>query len=116
MQIKVLKIFFGLIIFASPVLFAQPGTYDPDKINKKATELYEKAVEKGQDGNYKEAIALLEKAVKIDSRYLEAYLSIAGLYGEMKNYDSAVLNYETAKNIDSAYFQEYNLPYSINLA
>src|SRR5256714_11856983 len=116
MQINLFKIVFGLILFTSSSLFAQPGSYDPDKVNKKATALYEQALEKAQDGNYRESITLLKNAVKIDSRYLEAYLSIAGMYGEMKNYDSAIIHYEIAKNIDSSFFQEYNLPYSINLA
>lgn len=95
---------------------AQPGSYDPEKVNKKALELYEKAMIAGQEGNYKEGIKILYNALKYDARYLEAYLSIAGLYGEMKQYDSAIANYEAAKAIDSVFFQDYNLPYSINLA
>ena len=96
--------------------FAQPGSYDPDKVSKKATELYEKALEQAQDGKYREGIDLLKRAIKIDKRYADAFLSIAGMYGEMKMYDSAIANYEGAKAIDSLYFQDYNLPYSINLA
>lgn len=95
---------------------AQPGSYNPDKVHKKALEQYEKAMMAGQDGNYREGIRILFNALKYDARYLEAYLSIAGLYGELKQYDSAIINYETAKAIDSLYFQDYNLPYSINLA
>jgi outer membrane protein OmpA-like peptidoglycan-associated protein/tetratricopeptide (TPR) repeat protein len=103
-------------LFTCFIAAAQPGSYDPEKVNKKSLEFYEKAMIAGQAGNYKEGINILYNAVKYDARYLEAYLSIAGLYGEMKQYDSAIANYEAAKAIDSLFFQDYNLPYSINLA
>ena len=105
-----------IFLFSTAHLFGQPGTYDPDKVNKKAIALYEKALEQAQESKFREAIEILNRAIKIDKRYADAFLSVAGLYGEMKNYDSAISNYETAKAIDSLYFQDYNLPYSINLA
>lgn len=86
------------------------------KINKKAVQLYSKALNAAQDGNFTEGIKLLENAVKIDPNYQEAYLSLAGMHGELKNYDAAILNYEIARSKDPDYFKEYNLPYSINLA
>jgi outer membrane protein OmpA-like peptidoglycan-associated protein/tetratricopeptide (TPR) repeat protein len=95
---------------------AQPGSYDPEKVHKKAADLYEKAFIAAKDGKYKDGIALLYNSLKYDARFADAYLSIAGMYGEMKQYDSAIINYEAAKAIDSLYFQDYNLPYSINLA
>lgn len=98
------------------VAAAQPGTYDPEKVNKKALEQYEKAMVAGQETKFREAISILYNALKYDAHYLEAYLSIAGLYGELKQYDSAIVNYEKAKAMDSLFFQDYNLPYSINLA
>ncbi|HKP31673.1 MAG TPA: OmpA family protein, partial [Chitinophagaceae bacterium] len=105
-----------ILLFSTAQLLGQPGTYDPEKVNKKAIELYEKAFEQAQNRKFREAIEILNRAVKIDKRYADAYLSIAGMYGEMKVYDSAISNYESAKAIDSLYFQDYNLPYSINLA
>ena len=68
------------------------------------------------DGNYNESIKTLQEAIKIEPRYLEAFLSIAGLYFEQKNYQGAIENYEKSKAIDSSWFKDYNLPYSINLA
>jgi outer membrane protein OmpA-like peptidoglycan-associated protein len=116
MQINLLKIIACIFLFASQAVYGQPGSYNPDKVNKKAMALYEQAIDKAQDEQYREAIALLNKATKTDPRYLEAYLSIAGIYSEMKKHDSAVINYDIAKAIDTSYFQEYNLPYSIDLA
>lgn len=101
------------ILFSSSV-FAQ--AYNPDKVNKKAIPIYQKAIEHLGYGEYKEAITTLEKCIAIDKNYVDAYLSLAGAYGELKNYKAAITNYEIAKEKDSAYFKVYNLPYSINLA
>lgn len=90
--------------------------YDPDKVSKKAAALYQQGINKATDGDYKEGIRILQDAVKADPRFLDAFLSIAGIYGEMKNYSQSIINYEKARAIDSLYFKDYNLPYSINLA
>jgi len=116
MQITIPKIIGCLLLFVSTGLIAQPPSYNPDKVGKKAMDLYEKAIEVAREENYRQAIAFLQKAITIDKRFEDAYLSLGGLYGQLKNYDSAVIYYESAKAIDSSYFQEYNLPYSINLA
>jgi len=90
--------------------------YDPDKVSKKAQALYKKAYKSAMSNNFKESINTLQEAVKIDPGFLEAWLSIAGIYSEEKNYQAAIDNYEKAKAIDSSWFKDYNLPYSINLA
>lgn len=92
------------------------GQYDLEKVNKKAGALYTKGLQQAQSGMFPEAIKTLGEAVKIDRNFLDAWLSIAGIYGELKNYNQAVENYEKAKTIDSNYFRDYSLPYSINLA
>jgi outer membrane protein OmpA-like peptidoglycan-associated protein len=105
-----------LSIFCLFVFQQIRAQYDPEKISKKATQLYSKAMQQAEDGDYKAGIATLQQAVHIDDRYEEAWLSIAGLYGELKDYQAAIDNYEKAKSIDSNFFMDYNLPYSINLA
>lgn len=90
--------------------------YDASKINKKAVEAYSKAIEKATDGDYNEAIELFKQAIQKDEKYLEAYLSLAGVYGQIKNYDQSICNYEKAFAIDSNFSALYKLPYSINLA
>lgn len=101
------------ILFSS-VCFSQ--TYNPDKVNKKAIPIYQKAIEQLGYGDYKQAITTLEKCLAIDKNYVDAYLSLAGAYGELKNYKAAITNYEIAKEKDSSYCKIYSLPYSINLA
>src|ERR1700739_4652780 len=90
--------------------------YNPDKVNKKAAQLYSKALELAQNDDFKGGIAALQQAVSIDRNFEEAFLSMAGMYGELKDYRNAIDNYEKAKAIDSVFFKDYNLPYSINLA
>jgi outer membrane protein OmpA-like peptidoglycan-associated protein/tetratricopeptide (TPR) repeat protein len=90
--------------------------YDPQKVNKKAAQLYSDAIEKAESGAYREAIRILDNAIAADKNFVDAYLSKAGLFGELKIYPSAIENYEKAFSMDSAYSHEYKLPYAINLA
>ncbi|MGZ3909710.1 MAG: OmpA family protein [Flavisolibacter sp.] len=101
---------FFLFSFGS---FAQ---YDLSRINKKAVEAYEKGIEKAQADNFPAAIALLQEAIQKDPRYIEAYLSLAGVYGQQKNYEQSTTYYEKAFALDSNYTSDFRLPYSINLA
>lgn len=110
-----MKYFCSIFIFILLSIGAS-AQYDPARVGRKAQALYQQALKKAEDGDFKEGIALLGKAVSIDPRYLDAYLSIAGIYGEMKNYQQAIDNYEKAFAIDSNYAKDYNLPYSIDLA
>lgn len=112
--IPMLLLFLSAILLTATNLNAQ--VYNPEKVNSKALKLYQKAMEQAEEGLFPEGIKSLQDAVKIDPAFADAWLSIAGMFGELKNYEQAVLNYEKAKAIDSSYFRDYNLPYSINLA
>lgn len=104
-------------LFAIFILsFTTSAQYDASKINKKAVDAYSKAIEKATDGDYNEAIDLFKQAIQKDEKYVEAYLSLAGVYGQIKNYDQSIQNYEKAFALDSNFSALYKLPYSINLA
>ncbi len=111
---KNLKALFVLILSAA--FFISHAQYDVSKINKKAVEAYNKAIEKAQDGKYKESVAALHEAIQKDPKYIDAYLSLAGVYGQLKDHQQSVTFYEKAFALDTAYTAEYKLPYSINLA
>ena len=109
----------------SPILFlfcqllianCLSAQYDPTKINKKAFSVYMQAMGKANDRDFKGAIDLLDQCVAIEPKYADAFLSLGGIYGQMKNYKTSTDNYEKAFAIDSNYTNEYKLPYSINLA
>lgn len=111
-----MKYFFLPILFfvGSTCLFAQSDI--ANTTNKKAAQAYESAMLQLRDGLIKDAIPLLGKAIEYDPKFVDAYLSLAGVYGELKNYAKSVEMYDKAKSFDSVYFKYYYLPYSINLA
>ncbi len=112
-----MKVILATIIFLtgfSIQIFAQG--YDPARVNKKAAILYDQALERAQNGNLPLAAGLLLQAINTDPKYVDAYLSLAGVYGELKNYKASVENYEKAFALDYDYTLEYKLSYSINLA
>ncbi len=90
--------------------------YDPEKVNKKAIVFYETAYQEATEGKYLASVAHLEDALKADPKYLDVYLSRAGIYANMKNYTASVTDFETAFLKDSVYSNTFLLPYSISLA
>lgn len=90
--------------------------YDPEKVDKKAGDIYAQAYQNGVDEKYTEAINNIKKAITIDPKFVDAYLTLAGIYANQKKYDSSVITFEKALNLDSVYAQPYLLPYSISLA
>lgn len=90
--------------------------YDPDKVNKKAGEVYAHAYEEAVDGNYAAAIQHINEALVIEPRFVDAYLSRAGIYANLKNYTASVNDFEKGWQLDSVYAKTYLLPYSISLA
>ena len=96
--------------------FAKAQWYDPEKVNKKAIVFYETAYQEAVEGKYVASVAHLADALKADPKYLDVYLSRAGIYANMKNYAASVADFETAFTKDSVYSNTYLLPYSISLA
>jgi len=105
------------LFFLCLISVAHAQNYNPDAVNKKAAETYAKAVDILQnDADIRNALPALNKAIEYDTKYVDAYLSLGGVYGELKEYNKSILNYEKAFAIDSLYSKFYLLPYSINLA
>jgi outer membrane protein OmpA-like peptidoglycan-associated protein/tetratricopeptide (TPR) repeat protein len=102
--------------FCLLALVPAKAQYDVSKVNKKAVAAYDRAMELAQDGDLGAAIPLLQEAIRLDGKYIEAYLSLAGVYGQMKDPAASVATYEKAFALDSNYTSDFRLPYSINLA
>ena len=77
--------------------------YVPEKVNKKALSLYEEALNRASDDKFNEGIIILLEAIRIDPKFVDGYLSLAGMYGELKKYAEAIEYYEKAIRIDSSY-------------
>jgi outer membrane protein OmpA-like peptidoglycan-associated protein/tetratricopeptide (TPR) repeat protein len=107
-------VFCFLFIALSVCSFSQE--YNIQKIDKKAVAFYEQAMERARDGSLANAAGLLIKAIDTDKNFVDAYLSLAGVYSQIKNYKSSIENYEKAFALDKDYTIEYKIPYSIALA
>ncbi|MEP7107666.1 MAG: OmpA family protein [Ferruginibacter sp.] len=90
--------------------------YDPGKVDQKAGDIYARAYEDAEDQKYEDAIAKIKKAIALEPRFVDAFLSRAGIYANLKKYDSSVTDFEKGFELDSVYSMTYLLPYSISLA
>lgn len=104
------------VLFIMMVNVVEAQWYDPQKVNKKAVVFYETAYQEAIDGKYAASVSHLADALKADPKYLDVYLSRAGIYASMKNYLASVTDFETAFSKDSLYSNTFLLPYSISLA
>jgi outer membrane protein OmpA-like peptidoglycan-associated protein/Tol biopolymer transport system component len=103
---------FFTILFAA----AHSQWYNPEKVSKKAGEIYGAAYEQATANNYRTAINLIAEALKYEPKFVDAYLSRAGMYANLKKYDSSVIDFEKAIGLDSVYTITYHQPYGISLA
>lgn len=109
------------VVFLLLLLSSFTGThaqgYNPDKINRKAVDWYNMALnELSTSNDRKKALQYLDAALAADSGYINAHLTKAGVYADIKDYASSVVEYNKARSMDTAYFFDMDLPYSISLA
>ncbi|RYZ16866.1 MAG: tetratricopeptide repeat protein, partial [Chitinophagaceae bacterium] len=90
--------------------------YDPSRINKKAQEAYDAALAAIDHEDMSKARDILQEAIRRDPGYLEAYVSLAGVYSQLKDRKQSIANYEKAFAIDTSYLTDIRLPYAIALA
>lgn len=110
------QFFFVLITFIGLSLASQAQWYNPEKVNKKAANYYSLAYELAQDAKFEEALANLEKALALDPKFVDVYLSRAGIHSLLHDYKKSVEDYEKGLSMDAEYSKTYLLPYSISLA
>ncbi|MEO6837215.1 MAG: OmpA family protein [Ginsengibacter sp.] len=106
-----------LLIILLPCFFQSKSQwYDPSKVDHNANTVYGLALNKAQNGDYDGSIKMINKAISIDPKFVDAYLSLAGISAQMKEYPASVSFFEKAFSLDSVYTSDYFLPYSISLA
>lgn len=105
-----------LIFFSSFFLQSKSQWYDPLKVNHKAITIYTVGVDRARNGDYISSVKMINEALQIEPKFVDAYLSLAGIDAELKNYTSSVSNFEKAFSLDSVYAKDFFLPYSISLA
>lgn len=109
------KLFF-LLLFSFFLTLGFSQTYDPGKVNKKVRSIYDKAIAQAQEGHLEQAATLLKQCIESDPDYVDAYLSLGGVYSDLRNYQLSIDYFEKAFPRDPGYTIESKLPYSINLA
>ncbi len=112
----ILRTTFLFLISNFSFLISHAQWYDPDQVNKKAGQIYATAYEEATDGKYAAAIQHINEALAIEPKFVDAYLSRAGIYANLKNYTASVNDFETAMRMDLVYSKTFLLPYSISLA
>jgi outer membrane protein OmpA-like peptidoglycan-associated protein/tetratricopeptide (TPR) repeat protein len=105
-----------LILFSSFFLQSKSQWYDPEKVDHKAITIYTLAINKARNGDYISSVKMINEALKIEPKFVDAYLSLAGIDADLKNYTSSVSYFEKAFSLDSVYAKDFLLPYSISLA
>ena len=105
-----------LFVLLTLPFFGFSQWYNPEKVNKKAGILYAQAYDAAQDQQYEVAIAKINQAIKLEPTFVDAFLSRAGIYANLKKYDSSVIDFEKGFQLDSVYSINYLLPYSISQA
>ena len=106
-----------LLIILLPCFFQSKSQwYDPNNVDHNANTVYGLALNKAQNGDYDGSIKMINKAISIDPKFVDAYLSLAGISAQIKDYASSVSFFEKAFSLDSVYTSDYYLPYSISLA
>ncbi len=116
MQKITARISFLFLICHFSFLFSEGQWYDPDKVNKKAAAVYARAYEEAVEGKYTAAIQHINDALAIEPRFVDAYLSRAGIYANLKDYTASVHDFDKGLQMDSVYAKTFLLPYSISLA
>ena len=89
---------------------------DPAKINARAVKLYNDGMEKISDNRFDDAISYFLQAIYLDTNYIGAYLSLAGVYDEIKKHNLSVEYYEKAMRKDTASTKLFKLPLANNYA
>lgn len=108
------KLYLLFCVFCTLASSAQ--WYDPQKVNTKLGYKYGEAINEARVKNYTRAMQLLDECIAADAKFVDAYLSKAGVFSEQKKYKQAVEFYRKATGLDSVYCVTFLLPISIAYA
>ncbi len=117
--LEILRNCLPVYVFTYLMLLCSTGFcqwYDVSKINKRAVAALENSRSDIEMGQYQNALTQIRNAIQIDHKYIDAYISLGGIFSRMKRYDSAVHYYRNAIDMDTVYCKEQYLPYSIALS
>jgi outer membrane protein OmpA-like peptidoglycan-associated protein/tetratricopeptide (TPR) repeat protein len=115
-MIRIVHWIFTFLIGITLPLHSYAQEYRPDKVNRKAIQLYEKAFEKASQNETKEAATLLQQATDLDENYADAWIALGRIQLELKNYAYSLVCFRRAQFIDLNYFKPHFPAYATGLA
>jgi outer membrane protein OmpA-like peptidoglycan-associated protein len=96
-----MKYLLFIILLFPVVAFCQPAY---TSTNKSAVKNYEAATKYYDSYKNSEARAELEKAIKKDPAFIEAYILLANVLIDLRDYEGAIEQYKTALSVNPNYF------------
>ncbi len=102
---KLYFIIFFITIFQCNVFAQQTGVEKP-VISAKATKFYKKAKSFYISRDYSNAEKFLNKAIRSDTNFVEAWLLLGDIYYDTKRTEQSILSYEKAIRIDPDFFPD----------
>ena len=100
---RILKILLILLL----IYFLFKACSDPCKNN--AVCYYEKGLESEQKIEYDEAFKYYKKAIRVDRKYIDAYITRGNLYHKLKKHQKAIDDYTKVIAIDDSHWEAYSL-------
>ena len=80
-------VYFILFLAISSYCKAQSNQYKYSTKSDKAIKAYEEAAKQYEANNFPDAIKALDKAIKLDKNFIEAYMMKGDIYTDSKKYD-----------------------------
>ena len=81
----------------------------PEKVNAESADFYfDRAFEKGNNGDYYGAIFDYSKAIEINPQYAKAYYNRGWNKAQLKDYNGAISDYKKAIEINPQYAEAFN--------
>jgi outer membrane protein OmpA-like peptidoglycan-associated protein len=90
------------LVFAAPC--KSQNTYKYSTKSDKAIKAYQKATKFYDAYNNEEALKDLDNAIKLDNKFIEAYMLKGDIYSDQKKYSKAIVSYKKAIEIDPGFF------------
>ncbi len=98
------SLFILIFLSLSMVSFSVLSQNQFSTSSQRAIKKYRTAMHEYHQGNNNKAISLLERAIRIDSEFIDAYLGIADIYHAMGELQSEIDYYKRAIEIDSSFY------------
>jgi len=93
-----------LLIISATSCKAQENKYKYSTKSEKAIKAYEKATLYYDKYDNDNALKELDNAIKLDEKFIEAYMLKADIYADLKKYELAISNYKIAIDLDPDFF------------